>query len=189
MIDSLDGLEFEPLISDEDDVSSQQVTSPLPGYAEICPIETILTLPVCYNSSIVFIHDQPAGQSDNEVSSSLSSAIDLVISDHQHSIESSTIELYRFAKVTDSTTDSPRFLNEYQPLPGPDSGALWYHEQLTAYLCNVIISALPETWTKWITSNVSGCAWQQCLMIYTSLYHSVIYSFHLCSIQHLILFV
>ena len=142
---------------------------------DICPREDIITPGICYNSSLISILDTP-DNSDFEVSLSPDLNTDneqplfsdndphfsITLQDSEVCFSIPTLDFSPedlFDETNHSTslpTDSPGFLNEYQPLPGSDSGVLWYHEQLRAYLRNIILSALPETWTKWITSNVSG---------------------------------
>ena len=162
---------FDQPSFDEDQLSIQHVAHSLYDNKDSCPREDISTPAICYNDSLIAVHVTP-GHLDLVIS--LSSSLDTdneqqLFSDDddpitpQDSEVCSQIPTMNVCPVDlfDETNHSTSLPNdsEYQPLPGSDSGVLWYHEQLRAYLCNAILSSLPETWTKWITSNVSAKWW------------------------------
>ena len=63
--------------------------------------------------------------------------------------------------VTASDYDYPRDVapppscGGYRPLPGSDTGVLWYVEQYRVYVRDMVFATFPEAWSEWIIENVS----------------------------------
>ena len=43
----------------------------------------------------------------------------------------------------------------YLPLPGSDTGVLWYVERYRVYVRDVVFATFPEAWSEWVIENVS----------------------------------
>ena len=135
--------DFDLLISEDDSITRQDST--VHSQLDLSPVdlfdETNCSTSLSTNSD----YEQPLFSDDDPVTPQ-----DFEVSFQIPTMDLCPVDL--FDETNHSTSLSTD--NEYQPLPGSDSGVLWYHEQLRANLRNAILSSLPETWTKWITSNV-----------------------------------